>query len=235
MTMKKLFTAAVMMAAFSLSAMAQTADEIINKYVAAIGGAEKWRQVKSIKIEAQIEVQGLAIPMVVQGVHMKGLRSDAEFQGNKIIDILTPTAGWSQNPFSGKSGLTALSEEELKTKLDDLDMQDEFIDYKAKGSTVEFLGKDEEDGNEYFKLKLTSKNGNEKTYFFDTKTYLIYKEESVTKMQGQEVKTAVKMLDYQSIDFGIKMPFKSDLGQMMMVTKKVTINPTIDESIFKGN
>jgi len=25
------------------------------------------------------------------------------------------------------------------------------------------------------------------------------------------------------------------MGQMMMVTKKVTVNPTIDETIFKGN
>jgi hypothetical protein len=31
------------------------------------------------------------------------------------------------------------------------------------------------------------------------------------------------------------MAFKSDMGMMMMVTKKVTINPTIDAAIFSGN
>ncbi|MFX7556095.1 hypothetical protein ABTJ70_18870, partial [Acinetobacter baumannii] len=85
-----------------------------------------------------------------------------------------------------------------------------FVDYKAKGSTVEFLGKDEEDGNEYFKVKITSKNGNERTYFFDTKTNLAYKTEAVVKVQGQEVKSSIKYLDYQTIENGAKMPFKTD-------------------------
>ena len=55
------------------------------------------------------------------------------------------------------------------------------------------------------------------------------------KQQGQEIKAAVKLLDYQTIDFGIKMPFKVDQGGMLVVTKKVNINPVVDESIFKGN
>lgn len=233
--MKKLFLSASLLLALGFSVSAQTADEIIAKYITAIGGADKWRQIKSLKVEGQAEVQGLAIPFTMQAVHMKGTRVDAEFQGNKIIDIVTPTAGWSQNPFSGKSGLTALSEEELKAKLDDLDIQDAFVDYKAKGSTVEFLGKDEEDGNEYFKVKITSKNGNERTYFFDTKTNLAYKTEAVVKVQGQEVKSSIKYLDYQTIENGAKMPFKTDLGQLLQVVKKVILNPTIDETIFKGN
>lgn len=233
--MKKIFALAALLMVTATGAFAQTADEIINKYVTAIGGADKWASIKSIKVEGQIEVQGIAIPFTMQGLHLKGTRLDAEFQGSKIIDITTPTKGWSQNPFMGKTNLDPITDEELKTKLDELDIQDDFVDYKAKGSTVEFLGKDEEDGNEFFKIKLTSKNGNEKTCFFDTKTYLIYKEESTVKQAGQEIKQSVKLLDYQTLENGCKMSFKSDLGQMMMVTKKVTINPAIDESIFKAN
>ena len=143
--------------------------------------------------------------------------------------------GWSQNPLAGKNTLNPMTSEELKAKIDDLDIQDPFIDYTAKGSSVEFLGKDEEDGNDYYKIKMTSKNNNEKTYFFDTKTYLLYKVESIVKQQGQEMKSAVKYLDYQTIDFGVKMAFKLDQGMMIIVTKKVTVNPVVDESIFKAN
>lgn len=171
----------------------------------------------------------------MQAVHMKGMRVDAEFQGNKIIDITTPTKGWSQNPLMGKSSLEAITADELKTKLDELDVQDEFVNYKEKGSTVEFLGKEEEEGTSYNKVKLTTKNGNEKTYYFDLTTNLIYKEETTIKQQGQEMKQAVKYLDYKTLENGIKMAFKSDMGMMMMVTNKVTINPTIDEAIFSGN
>ncbi len=233
--MKKVFLSIAVLFAAVFTVNAQTADEVIAKYITAIGGAEKWSKVQSIKVEGQIEVQGIQIPFTMQAVQMKGARVDAEFQGNKIIDITTPTKGWSQNPFGGKATLSPISDDELKQKLDDLDIQDAFVDYKAKGSTVEFLGKDEEDGNEYFKIKMTSKNGNDKTYFIDTKTYLVYKVESIVKQQGQEMKSAVKYLDYQTIDFGIKMAFKQDQGQMMMVNKKITVNPTIDPSIFNGN
>ncbi len=234
--MKKVFLSLLVICSAVFSLNAQTADEIITKYITAIGGAEKWSKIQSLKVEGQIEVQGIAIPFTMQGVHMKGTRVDAEFQGTKFIDITTPIKGWAQNPMAGKMTLGPISDEELKAKVDDLDLQDAFIDYKGKGSIVEFLGKDEEDGNEYFKIKITSKNNNEKTYFFDTKTYLAYKMESMTKQQGQDVKSTIKMLDYQTIDFGIKMSFKSDIGNgQMMVTKKVTVNPTIDESIFKAN
>ncbi len=233
--MKKVFLSIAVLFAAVFTVNAQTADEVIAKYITAIGGAEKWSKVQSIKVEGQIEVQGIQIPFTMQAVQMKGARVDAEFQGNKIIDITTPTKGWSQNPFGGKATLSPISDDELKQKLDDLDIQDAFVDYKAKGSTVESLGKDEEDGNEYFKIKMTSKNGNDKTYFIDTKTYLVYKVESIVKQQGQEVKSAVKYLDYKTLDFGIKMAFKQDQGQMMMVNNKITINPTIDASIFNGN
>ncbi|MBP7344988.1 MAG: hypothetical protein RL135_2111 [Bacteroidota bacterium] len=233
--MKKILLSVLVVFAAVASLSAQTADEVINKYVTAIGGADKWSKIQSLKVEGQIEVQGLAIPFTMQAVHMKGMRVDAEFQGNKIIDITTPTKGWSQNPLMGKSSLEAITPEELKSKLDELDVQDEFVNYKEKGSTVEFLGKEEEEGTSYNKVKLTTKNGNEKTYYFDLVTNLIYKEETTTKQQGQEVKSSVKYLDYKTLENGIKMAFKSDMGMMMIVTNKVTINPTIDETIFSGN
>lgn len=233
--MKKILLSVLVVFAAIASVSAQTADEVINKYVAAIGGADKWSKIQSLKVEGQIEVQGLAIPFTMQAVHMKGVRVDAEFQGNVIIDITTPTKGWSQNPLMGKTSLEAITADELKTKLDELDVQDEFVNYKEKGSTVEYLGKEEEEGTSYHKVKLTTKNGNEKTYYFDLTTNLIYKEETTVKQQGQEMKQSVKYLDYKTLENGIKMAFKSDMGMMMMVTNKVTINPTIDEAIFSGN
>lgn len=183
-------------------------------------------------MEGQVEVQGLEIPFTMQAVNGKGVRTDGEFQGNAFIDITTPTKGWSQNPMAGKATLQPISEDELKQKVDELDIQGPFIDYKEKGNTVEFLGKDEEDGNEYYKIKLTTKNNNETTYFFDTKTYLVYKQETISKQQGQDMKVVVKSLDYQPVDGGIKMPFKMDQGMMILATKKYIVNSTIDEKIF---
>jgi hypothetical protein len=233
--MKKFFVHALLVAAFigsGFSMKAQTADEIIDKYIEAIGGKENWKKVNSIKMEGNVEVQGLQIPYTMQAVNGKGFRTDGEFQGNFFIDIVTPDKGWSQNPMAGKATLQPLSADELKEKLDQLDIQGNFIDYKEKGSTVEFLGKDEEDGNEYYKIKLITKNNNETTYFFDTKTYLVYKEETTIKQQGQDVKMSVKSLDYQTVEGGVKIPFKADQGGMVLAAKKITLNAPIDEKIF---
>ncbi|MFN4807829.1 MAG: hypothetical protein ACK5HN_02375 [Bacteroidota bacterium] len=236
--MKKLFVYVALMlpiVLLSLNIQAQTADEIIEKYITAIGGKEKWKQVKSMKVNGFIEVQGIKINFTQQAIHNVGVRVDAEFQGQKIIDITTPTKGWSQNPFGGRSSLQPISEEELKQKLDELDIQDEFIDYAAKGSAVDFLGKDEEDGNEFYKVKMTTKNNNESVYFFDVNTSLIYKEEKTVKQQGQEMKMVTKVFDYKTIPFGIKIPHKSEQMGQILVTDKIEVNTTIDENIFKGN
>jgi hypothetical protein len=225
-----LLVATLLTAGFSMQA--QTADEVIDKYITAIGGKAKWKQVNSMKMEGQIEVQGIEIPFTMQAVNNKGARVDAEFQGNKIIDITTPTQGWAQNPMAGKTTLQPITADELKLKLDNLDLQGAFIDYKEKGSTVEALGKDEEEGNEYFKIKMVTKNKIETTYFFDLKTNLIYKQESIVTQQGQDIKQTIKNLDYQDTDFGVKMPFKIDQGAFMMVVKKVITNPVVDEKLF---
>ena len=233
--MKKYFVHALLVAAImssSFTGITQTADEIIDKYITAIGGKENWKKINSLKMEGNIQVQGLEIPFTMQAVNGKGLRTDGEFQGNFFIDIITPTKGWSQNPMAGKATLQPLSDDELKDRVDALDLQGAFVDYKEKGSVVEFLGKDEEDGNDYFKVKLTTKNKNETTYFFDTKTYLVYKQESISKQQGQEMKMVVKTLDYQTVEGGVKMPFKTDQGQMVLAAKKFIVNGAIDEKIF---
>ena len=235
--MKKIFLSVSLVFSFvflSAQLNAQTADEIIGKYITAIGGKDKWTQVKSMKVNGYIEVQGIKINFTQQAVQGTGVRVDAEFQGQKIIDITTPTMGWSQNPFGGKSTLQPISGEELQQKLDELDIQDEFVDYATKGSSVEFIGKDEEDGNEFYKIKMVTKNKNESVYFFDVNTSLIYKEEKTVKQQGQEMKMVTKLLDYKTIPFGIKIPHKSEQMGQVLVMDVIEVNPVIDENIFKG-
>src|ERR671910_459658 len=106
--MKKVFLTALItisLTGAAFIATAQTADEVIDKYIAAIGGKEKWKKIQSLKLDGAIEVQGLEIPFTMQAINNKGSRVDAEFQGNKIIEITTPTQGWSQNPLAGKTTL----------------------------------------------------------------------------------------------------------------------------------
>ena len=49
--MKKILLSVLVVFAAVASLSAQTADEVINKYVTAIGGADKWSKIQSLKVE----------------------------------------------------------------------------------------------------------------------------------------------------------------------------------------
>ncbi|RYF86890.1 MAG: outer membrane lipoprotein-sorting protein, partial [Chitinophagaceae bacterium] len=83
--MKKFFVHLLLLVSVvgsSFTASSQTADEIIDKYIAAIGGKDNWRKVNTLKMDGQIEVQGIEIPFTLNAIHGKGMRTDGEFQGN---------------------------------------------------------------------------------------------------------------------------------------------------------
>jgi hypothetical protein len=223
---------AILFVAFN--GFSQTVDEVIAKHIEATGGEAKWKQVNSLKIEGYIEVQGIQIPFTQQAVHNTGWRLDAEFQGMQIIQIVTPTKSWSQNPFGGKTELEPASEDEHKQQVDELDLQNAFVDWKSKGSTVELLGKDEEDGNEYYKIRLVTKNQNQEVHYIDVKTYLTYKTVSTAKMQGQEMEVTTKMLDYKELPIGVKVPHKTDQMGQVLVFEKIDVNASIDTKLFAG-
>jgi len=233
--MKNLFSTlfiACFFVAFSTNSFAQTVDEVIASHVAATGGAENWKKLQSLKITGHIEVQGIEIPFTQQSVHNKGFRLDAEFSGMQIIQITTQTNSWSQMPFAGKTNLEPSSEDEHKALVDKLDIQNEFVDWKEKGSSVELIGKDEEDGNEYFKVRLTTKTGNSVIHFIDTKTFLIYKSKHTAKVQGQEMEVEVMLMDYQLLSVGVMMAHKTDQMGQVFVIEHVEANVDIPESTF---
>ena len=46
------------------------------------------------------------------------------------------------------------------------------MDYKAKGHTVELVGKEKVEGTDAYKLKVTLKNGDVRYIYLDAETYL---------------------------------------------------------------
>ena len=137
----------------------QSADEIINKHLEAIGGKENWKKVNSIRQEASISIQGMEIPVITTTVHNKATKQEYTAMGMSAYSIITSEGGWSFNPMQGQAEPEAINEEQLKYGKYQLDAQGEFIDYKEKGHAIEKIENEDVDGISCFRLKINRKEG----------------------------------------------------------------------------
>jgi Outer membrane lipoprotein-sorting protein len=226
-------------AALSLTSVkAQTADEIINKHVEAIGGAENWRKVTSMIQTGTMSIQGMSLEVVNTILHKKGMRSDITLMGMTNYQIMTPTEGWKFFPAQGQQAPEPVTADEVKEGQDGLDAQGVLVDYKAKGHTAEFLGKEDVDGTECYKLKLTSAAGKSTTYFIDAAKYYNIKTVTTAKANGQEAELTTTMSNYQKTAEGLVVPMSitipfSPAMSLEFIVSKVEFNKPVDESIFK--
>lgn len=217
----------------SLLANAQTADEIVDKHVQAIGGADAWKKVSSIYQEGTMKVQGTDVSLNMTALNGKGMRQNISLMGMTGYMILTPTAGWNYMPFNGQQKPEAMTQDDVKENVDELDVQGDLVDYKAKGNTVEYLGKDDVDGTEAYKLRVTPKTGKAKTIYIDPSSYYIIRTVAKQKANGQEVEQTTNLADYQKLPEGIVVPMSLGLPFGQMKITKVVVNGPVDEAIFK--
>jgi hypothetical protein len=78
--MRKLMSVMLLMLTVT-TLWAQTADEIIDKYIAAIGGKQKWLSLHSIIQEGVLKTSGIDIPIKFYQTHDKGARQELNVNG----------------------------------------------------------------------------------------------------------------------------------------------------------
>jgi hypothetical protein len=232
--MKHLKLTLLLVSAFAFSASyAQTLEEIITKHTDAIGGTDAWRKVSSIRQEGTMQVQGAEVTVARTVLHQKGARQDISLAGMNGFSIITPTAGWNFMPFQGQTQPEPLTDEDVKEGQSDLDAQDELIDYKEKGSTVELIGKDDVDGTECFKLLVTFKSGKTESLFIDPKSFHIIRQVAKQKANGTETEVITNLSNYQKLPEGIVVAMSISLPFGELNITKTEVNKPVDEAIFK--
>lgn len=223
---------------------AQTVDEILATYFENIGGLENLKKVEGIKMTASIN-QGMEIPLEI--VQLKGGKQYVKIsiQGKELMQgVFDGETLWEHNFMTMKAEKSD-AEATANMKLDANDFPDSFIDYKEKGYTVEFLGKETIDGAETFKIKLTKEpvtvDGKEEEsvsfYYFDTENYVpIALQTEIKSGQGKGMISEITFSDYQEVD-GLYFPFSMTQGVKGQPGAPITIsaielNPKVDDSVF---
>ena len=224
-------------ATLAITSQAQTADEVVSKYLKAIGGAENWKKLDAQSMSGYVVVQGMNIPYTATQARPNLMYSSGEFQGQKFIEAFDGTVAWTQNPFAGMAKPTKKDKEETEQAAKE-PFEDDLIDYATKGHTLELDPKQEEmDGVKCYKITMKRKQGDEKVYFIDGENYITVCVRSFAQTgpaKGQAVETYLS--DYKE-EQGLMMPhtLETKMGGQTVVTikmEKIEINPTIDKKIF---
>lgn len=232
---KSVFTlTAILMAAFFNLSLAQTLESVLEKHFEAVG-QDKLMAVESFEIDAKLSQMGMEMPMQMKIKKPNKFLVKMTMQGQEMTQAFDGENGWMIAPWVSPEP-QALAGEQLEQAKDQTNMEGELYNYEQKGSTIDFKGKVNLDGNEAFKLTLNSKDGSEKDYYIDANTYLILKVKAEVSAQGQTVEVEQIMGDYQTTD-GItmarKIETKSPMGSATILMEDVRFNTDIDDSIFK--
>ncbi len=216
---------------------AQSVDDVINKHIEARGGKDKLIALKSLYMEGLRQMMGTDVPVKVTIVQGKLFRTDFEFGSNAGYSIVTPNEGWSFIPMRSQKA-DPIPQDALNTMQGQLDIAGPLIDYTSKGNKVELQGKENIDGKEAYKIKLTLADGKQATYYIDIKTDLLIQAKQMRKdMTGKETEVITNYSDYKSFD-GIMFPQTiASPGNGMTAGSTtfdtIVLNKVIDESQYK--
>ncbi len=229
---KRILTIAIL-SLVSTAVFSQTLDEIVKKHIEAIGGKDNWAKLKSLKMEMKMKANGADILVTIFQVDKKAMRQNIALMGMEGYSILTNTEGWSYMPFQGQTKPEPMTADDVKKAQDGLNLQSDFLTYKELGKKLDFLGKDDVDGTECLKIKMTDKDGIESTYFIDPSNYYVIKETTKMTVNGKEMENSTSYGNYKKTDIGIVYPYSIIGGWGDTEVTTLTMNPTIDDKLFK--
>ncbi len=216
-----------------------TIDQIVQKHFDAVGGADKLKAIDNVKTTGNAVLMGgqVEAPVTMILKRPASMRLDMTVQGQTFVQAFDGTTSWMINPFMGSTDPQKASEEDTKTTREDSDFVDgPLMDYKAKGSTVELMGKEDVGGTSTYKIKITKKSGTVQYLYLDSKTFLDVKSTGHRKQMGQEMDVETTMTNYKPVN-GVQLPYsiaqKANGNPVMDLTvEKYEVNVPVDDSMF---
>lgn len=235
------FFAAVVLLTAASSAFAYTADELAAKNVAAKGGADKLAALHSLRLSGRILVNGdtLQLGYVATVARPDSVRVEATLQGLALIQAYDGTQGWKINPFQGRKDPEKMSADDAKDLSEDAaDFAGALVDYKAKGYKLDYLGTEDVDGTDAYKLRVTRSNGDITYVFLDPDYFLEIRTINRRIQHGVPRETVTDYGDYEQVN-GVYFAFSQASGpkgssdRQKLQFDKAEANAPIDGALFR--
>lgn len=177
----------------------QTADELIVKNIAARGGLENLKAVKTMRLTGTMRAGDQTLPSVLELKRPGMSRWEFSLDGQNAVQAFDGKSGWMWIPFAGQTEPQAMSGQELKDAEQQADMDGPLVDSKAKGSKIELVGHDKDFRPEDWKLKVTLKGGEVRYVYLDPKTFLQTVAVMKRQIDGVELEIRSEVSDYRKV------------------------------------
>jgi outer membrane lipoprotein-sorting protein len=228
--MKTRFAVLAVLALGPLALVAQTADEIVAKSLAARGGLEKLKAVQSERVTGRIiSGRGDGSRFVVELKRPGKMRMELTQNAKTITRIYNGQyEGWIVNPKGGQAEVVPMTVNEIKDIQKDADFDGPLLDYnkeKIKGQSV-------------YKLRVAVKDEDVRYYYFDAASFLLVKWEGTRMNDGKEVGVESFFHDYRDIH-GLKIAFEiisrtpGTRLKQKIILDTVEINAALHDSRFR--
>jgi len=210
---------------------AQTTDDLLSKYLASSGGAEKLKAIHTLRRSGRFfGGGGFEAPFVTINKRPLSTRSEFTTQGLTGISAYDGKEGWKIEPWGGKKDPESMSEEELKGIVEDADFDGPLVDPASKGILVESLGLEAIEGSDAYKLKVILPSKDYFFYYLDTECFLPIKFEAHRFVRGEERVTECTLSDYKKIN-GVYYPFYVESNARGSADKSKTVFSSIEPNV----
>lgn len=211
-----------------------TAAAIVEKNVAARGGLQAWRSVKTMSLEGKMGAGGnnratlqlpgatsaaskdalaarpaeeVYLPFVMNLERPRKMRLEIQFKGQTAVQVFDGANGWKLRPFLNRRVVEPYTSEEMKITSMQSDLDGPLVDYATKGTRVDLEGMEKLEDHDTYKLKLTMKDGHTTHVWVDAQTFLETKMEGTPRrLDGTDHPVEVYFRDYRVVN-GLEIPF----------------------------
>lgn len=220
------------------SAHAIGVDDLIAKNLDARGGAAKLQAVKTLKTEGKLRFDGqFELDFTQYQKAPESVRSEASLQGLTAVQAWDGKEAWQISPFQGRKDPEKMTIDDASALADDAPIGGQLLGWQTRGSKVEYLGTEDIDGTDAYKLKVTLKNGDIEYVYLDPDHFLEIRTVAQRSVRGTQVETVNDYGDYEQVE-GVYFPFsiatenKGDGSRQQTTIEHAQANVEIADSLF---
>jgi hypothetical protein len=226
-------------AVFAQSKNTPTVDELVSKNVEAKGGADALQALQSLRLTGKLLVREGQIELAYLQTKKRPdeIRTEATLQGMTQVEAYDGKEGWRISPFQGRKDPEKMSADDVKPLMEDAEIDGPLVNWKAKGSTVDYLGTEDVDGTPAHKLKVVRKNGDVSFVYLDPDHFLEIRIVTQRVRHGAQEEVETDIGDYEKaggvfVPTSIESGRKGDPDKQKVVIDKTEANVPVNDAIF---